>query len=35
MAINFIPSKGSNETRTMHSKNDNIEIVKVINNWNK
>ena len=27
IAINFISSKDSNETRTMHTKSDNIEIV--------
>ena len=27
MAINFISSKDSNETRTMHTKSDNIEIM--------
>ena len=27
MAINFISSKDSDETRTMHSKSDNIEIM--------
>ena len=27
MAINFISSKDSEETRTMHSKSDNIEIM--------
>ena len=27
MAINFIPSTDSKETRTMHTKSDNIEIV--------
>ena len=27
MEINFISSKDSNETRTMHTKSDNIEIM--------
>ena len=27
MIINFISSKDSKETRTMHSRNDNIEIM--------
>ena len=27
MAINFISSKGSDETCTMHTKSDNIEIM--------
>ena len=27
MAINFIPSKDSDETRTMHTKSNNVEIV--------
>ena len=27
IAISFMASKGTNETRTMHSKNDNIEIM--------
>ena len=27
MAINFVSSKGSNETRSMHTKSDNIEIM--------
>ena len=29
MAINFISSKDSKETRTMHTKSDNIEIMMV------
>ena len=29
MAINFIFSRDSNETRIMHSKSDNIEIMMV------
>ena len=28
MVINFISSKDSDETRTMHTKSDNIEIMK-------
>ena len=27
VAVNFISSKDSNETRTMHSKSNNIEII--------
>ena len=27
ITISFMASKGTNETRTMHSKNDNIEIM--------
>ena len=27
IAIDFISSKGSDETRTMHSKSDNVEIM--------
>ena len=27
MAINFISSKDSGETRTMHTKNNNVEIM--------
>ena len=27
MAINFISSKDSDETRTMHAKSDNVEIM--------
>ena len=27
MAINFISSKDSDETRTMHTKNNNVEIM--------
>ena len=35
MAINFISSKDSDETRTMRAKGNNVEIMKLFNLWMK